>query len=199
MTLQTTSIAVPSPRRGPGRLLIGLAAAAVAVAAGVGLWQAERGGDATETAVAPVTTGAPSAGVRSADTTPTLYIVGSQAEAATAQAFINEADAVRAHLGETSLVEQVVVVSGAERDAFLQSMREQDGIRAALGLPSIRVVELGAPSTAPAGTTAGTQSGEQGGLAELIRDGGSPASLGAQAANRSEAGVCHTTAEARAC
>ena len=199
MTLQTTSIAVPSPRRGPGRLLIGLAAAAVAVAAGVGLWQAERGGDATETAVASVTSGAPPAAARSADTTPTLYIVGSQAEAVTAQAFINEADAVRAHLGETSLVEQVVVVSGAERDAFLQSMREQDGIRAALGLPSIRVVELGAQSMAPAGVTAGTQSNTQGGLAELIREGGSPASSGVQTAIRNEPDDCHTTAEARAC
>ena len=185
MTLQTPSIVIPSPRRGPNRLLIGLAAAALAVAVGAGIWQAQRNDSAGETATAPAAGVERPAGARAAESAPTIYLVGSQAEAAKVQAFINEADAVRAHLGEPPLVEQVAVVAPENADAFLRIMGEQDAVRAGLGLPSVRVVDL---RPAPA-----AQSDTRGGVAELIRDSGSPASLGIKSEAHSEPGTCHTT------
>ena len=178
MTMQTSSIAIPTPRRGPGRFVLGLAAAAVVVAMGAGLWQIERDGGTSDTTRQPATaTSVERAAVaRPAETATTVYVVGSQAQADGMRAAIAEADAIRAAVGETPLVDQVMVVTDAEADTFLRMMGEQDATRAALGLPSMSVIDLRSASSAGATTPADSR----GGLGELIGEGGTPASLGAQ-------------------
>src|SRR5215208_4102947 len=111
MTTQTPSIAVPAPGRGPGRRL-GLAIGAViAVAAGVGLWQANRGGGTTDTESPPTTAVARPSVAQSTEPVQTVYVVGSQAQADAMRAALAEADAIRASLGEAPLLDQVPVVS----------------------------------------------------------------------------------------
>jgi hypothetical protein len=148
MTTQTPSIAVPAPGRGPGRRLgLGLAVGAViAVAAGVGLWQANRGGGTTDTESPPTTAVARPSVAQSTEPVQTVYVVGSQAQADAMRAALAEADAIRASLGEAPLLDQVTVVSDAGADTFFRMMAEQDALRAQLGLPSLTVVDLRAPA-----------------------------------------------------
>jgi len=192
MTIQTPAIVIPRPRRGSGRrLFIGLAAAALALTVGAGLWLAGRDGG-TESATPPAVAVEQPAVVRPVETAATYYLMGSQAEA----------DAMRvniAQLGEGLLPEVVTVVTTADADAFFRDMRDLNDIRAGFGLPSVTVVDLrtrsavtervttnglseldGAPvAPATAATAAAAPPADTlGGLAELIRDGGTPASLG---------------------
>jgi len=191
MTTQTTSIAAPAPRRGPGRALrIGLAlGAVVAIGAGVGLWRAERGGDTADPATPPTTAVARPSTAASAEPVRTIYVVGSEEQAVAMQAALAEADAIGVQSGAAPRIDQVMVVPDAEADAFFRMMAEQDALRAQLGLPGATVVDLRHQPSAAAPTPADTA----GGLAELIRDGGVPASLGVPtAAARSEAENCGT-------
>ena len=143
MTIQTPAIAIPSPRRNPGRrrLFLGLSAAAFAVAVGVGLWQAGRDGS-TETAPSPVVTVEQPTGARPLERTQTVYLVGTPAQAAAVQRGINEADAIRAQLGEGGAGDEVLLVGSAEGEATLRLLSEQDAIRAELGLPPLQFIDL---------------------------------------------------------
>ena len=229
MTTQTPAIAIPAPRHGPGRRLgFGLAiGAVVAVTAGVGLWQAERGGT-TDPASPPTAAVERTAEARPAETATTVYVVGSAAQAEAVQRGIADADAIRAQVGEASLATQVTVVADGEADAFFRMMAEQDAIRAELGLPGLTVVDLrpqpaaaeGVGSIDPAASSdqelyqrwlaAQAATGPEpvshpdgagvtvpatgavetmGGLAELIRDGGTPAAApAARAPNAATSG-----------
>ena len=153
MTMQTPPVALPRPRRGLSRRLVrglGFAAAAltVAVAVGAGLWQVARHGTTESTSQA--TTLAPPASTRPVASAPTLTLVlaGSQAEADAVQARLSAAAALVAPLGAAALVDQLAVVTAADPDAFAQTIGEQDAMRAGLGLPSIRVVDLRTPPAA---------------------------------------------------
>jgi hypothetical protein len=221
MTMQTSSIVVPAPRRGPGRRLgLGLAlGAVVAVAAGVGLWQSGRDSGTTEPAAPPTTAVERTVTPRSTVTGPTVYVVGSAEQAEAMQRAITEADNIRASLGETYLNESVLLVASAEDEAVLTMLAEQDAVRDQMGLPPIRIVDLRVPAASLPRVDAASYSDAEmyqrwlqaqgasaegavpmGGLAELIRDGGAPASAGVQAATvRSEAGVCGTTVGATFC
>jgi hypothetical protein len=220
MTMQTSSIVVPAPRRGPGRRFgLGLAlGAVVAVAAGVGLWQAGRDG-ATDPASPPPTAVERTVTPRSAESAPTVYVVGSAAQAEAMERAIAEADAIRATLGEPALNDSVLVVASETEETALQVLAEQDAIRAELGLPPFQIVDLRAPAASlprvdavsysdaemyqrwlQAQGAAAEGAAPMGGLAELIRDGGTPASAGVQVATvRSETGGCGTVAHAAAC
>jgi len=84
-------------------------------------------------------------------------------------------------------------------------MGEQDAIRAALGLPSLAVVDLRPQpgTTEPVGTTSTaevTPAKVMGGVAELIRDGGTPFSPTAQLpASQEAADHCGTIAGPTIC
>jgi hypothetical protein len=214
MTMQNSSIVVPAPRRGPGRRFgLGLAlGAVVAVAAGVGLWQAGRDSGTTEPATPPTTAVERTVTPRSTIAGTTVYVVGSAEQAEAMQRAIAEADAIRATLGEPALNESVLVVASAEDEGVLAMLAEQDGVRNQLGLPPIQIVDLRVPAVSLPRVDAASYSDAEmyqrwlqaqassaegappmGGLAELISDGGAPASIGVPAATtRSEAGGCDT-------
>jgi len=157
MTIKTPSIAVPAPGRGRGRRLgLGLAAGAIlAVAAGVVLWQLQRGGDTTETASHPRAAVERAAVARSTQPAPTVYVVGTEAQATAVRAAVAEADVIRAQLGAAPRADQVTVVANSGADTFFRTMAEQDAIRAQLGLPSVAVVDLRMqPAAAASGGTA---------------------------------------------
>ena len=197
MTTQTPSIVIPTSRRGSGRRrLLGLTGAAIiAVAAGAGLWQVERTSDTTNTVPQPAAALERPPMDESAETTQMLYVVGSQAQADAIRAALAEANAIRAHLGALPLADQVAVVAEAEAAAFFRMIDGQDAVRANLGLPSMVVVDLRPqPSTAvalPADT--------RGGLAELIHEGGAPASLGVPTQTSGARGDCTTTVGPTVC
>ena len=149
MTTQTPSIAIPSPRRGLGhRLFLGLGAAALAVAVGVGLWQVERR-DTTDIATRPATL-APPAVARPLESAPTVYLLGTAAQAAAVQRGIGEAAAIRAELGEHGAEDEVLLVASAEGEARLRLLTELDAIRAERGLPPLRFIDLRAPAATAA-------------------------------------------------
>ena len=152
MTSQTPAITIPSPRRGlRRRLVLGLAAAAaLTVAVGAGLWQVARSGTTDTTSQATSTTLAAPASTRPVASAPTLTLVlaGSPAEADAVQARLSAAAALVAPLGAAALVDQLAVVTAADPDAFAQTIAEQHAMRAGLGLPSIRVVDLRTPPAA---------------------------------------------------
>jgi hypothetical protein len=154
MTIETPAIVIPSPRRGSGRrLFIGLAAAALALTVGAGLWLADHDGGA-ESATPPAVAVAQLAIARPVAAAPLYYLVGSQADA----------DAMRANiaqLGVAPLPEVVTVVTVAEADAFLRMMGEQAAVSDSLGLPSVTVVDLRAQPVAT------THVDTRGGMAEL--------------------------------
>jgi hypothetical protein len=227
MAMQTPSIAAPAPRRPGRRLGLGLAVGAVvAVALGIGLWRADRHGSTTDPAAPPPAAVERPAGGGAAETVATVYIVGSAAEADKLQHAIAEGDAIRATMGEAALDSSVLVVASEQDEAVLQMLAEQDAIRAQLGLPQHRFVDLrapaaGVPSQEPAaysdaemyqrwlqaqgapapaaglrpGGAATETPGPMGGLAELMRDGGVPASVGFHPGT----GSCGTVAEATTC
>ena len=150
MTMQTPSIAIPRAPRTPGRrTIIGLAVgAALAVAAGVGLWTTNRGGDAT-TVSQPTAPVERSVTMNHTDAGPTYYVVASQAQADTVQTGINEANAIRAQLGAAPLAAEVLGFASAEDEAFfLSALQEADTDHGGLGLPGVTVVDLRTQPTA---------------------------------------------------
>ena len=148
MTMQTPAIAIPRAPRTPGRrLVIGLAAgAALALAAGVGLWDANRGRDAT-TVSQPTAPVERSVTTSHSDAGPTYFLVASQAQADTVQAGITDVNAIRAELGEPLLDDQVLVVSAADAGAaFWVASQEADSMRQLLGLVGATIVDLRQPT-----------------------------------------------------
>ena len=146
MTIHTPAVAIPSPRRGPGRrLVLGLGAVALALAVGAGLWQTGRDGG-SETATPPAVTVAQPAGARPLESTPTYYLVGSQGAADQHRQAINEADAIRASMGLPALESAVIVIASAEQEAGIARMLgEADNTRNNLGLAAMRIVDLRTP------------------------------------------------------
>jgi len=142
VTTQTPAIVTPHPRRGgPGRrLLLGLAAAAVAALAGAGLWQATRDGG-TETATPPAVAVEQPVVARPLESAPTYYLVRTAVQADAMRAELQASGAmVTANPGDT-----VLLIASAEDEAALRMLVEQDAIRAELGLPPVRFVDLRAP------------------------------------------------------
>lgn len=178
MTIQTASIAA-APKQRTTRIIIAAAGTILALSAvaGIGAWQASRdGGTSTREQQAP-SVPAP-ATVRTitsrvSDTTPTYYLVASQAQAAAAEAALEEANALRMTSGEATLTGRVEQLTSVEAEGtFRQAMNTADATRATLGLPPVRVIDLrstnepGATATVRIGT-AGEGSAPLGGMAEL--------------------------------
>lgn len=179
MNSQTSSISIPVSRRSGRRrhtgLLVGTLAVAV-VLAGAGFWQSQRDSGRTQPASEPATAMERPVKVPSVETPTTIYVVASAEQEAAVLAALDEANVVRLQRGEAPMFDQVLLVPNDDMDV-LQVMNEQDAIRASLGLPSLTVVDLrgqvatAAPVDITAETAAGTAD-TRGGLAELIRDGG---------------------------
>ena len=170
MTMPTPSIAIPRAPRRPGRrTVIGLAAgAALAVAAGVGLWEANRGGDATmagEQAPSAVVA-APAARVRPADAIITVSIVDSQEEKLRLERGLDEGTALHAQLGERPLANQVVLVAATTEEA-VRLMELYSGYQNVLGQP-VTFNDFRARAAAPAAAPVAVET--LGGTAEPYRE-----------------------------
>ena len=118
---------------------------ALVVAVGIAVWQLTDG-DGADTVIAPQESlAAPvTAATRPATATgPTYFVVASQAEADVLQASINDANMVRAQLGDAPLPSAVLVADSAEAETrILRSIVEDDAIRGGMGEPAITVVDL---------------------------------------------------------
>ena len=118
------------------------AALAIAAVAGVGVWQASDGGDGAETpaatAVQPYTFTA-----GATEDVPTLYIVGSDEQAAAVRFGLDELNNIRATGSIGSVADDALVVGSAEDEENLKlAILETNAIRFALGLPEVEVVDL---------------------------------------------------------
>ena len=81
----------------------------------------------------------------SSDGPHTVYVVGTEEEAATIRTGLSEAVRIRATVGEMSLPEmESVVVASSDDDAaaVVQGINEANGIRADAGLPAYAVLDL---------------------------------------------------------
>ena len=129
---------------GRWRWVTGGALLTVAVVGAIGVWQVrEQAGGRTstsKTATPPSVAVEQSTGAQPVASTPTFYLVGSQAEAEALRASV-------AQLGTPLLPEVVMVATTADGDAFLQAMREQDGMHTGRGLASVTVIDLRLPAT----------------------------------------------------
>ena len=148
MTIQTATIAT-APEQRRTRFLTAAAGAILALtaAAGIGAWQASRGGG-SETATPPVVAVEQPIVARPVERAPTVYLVGTAAQAAAVQRGISEAAAIQAQLGESGTEDEVLLVASAEGEAALRLLTEQDAIRAELRLPPLHIVDLRTQSTA---------------------------------------------------
>ena len=76
--------------------------------------------------------------------------MASPAQADAVRRGIDEANAIRAQLGEAPLADQVTVVSDADAETVVRMMGEQDAVRDQLGLAPVQLVDLrAATATAP--------------------------------------------------
>jgi hypothetical protein len=178
MTIQMPGItAVPKQRKTQFITAAAGVVLALATAAGIGAWQASRDGGTTvgdqPAASIPVPAPVQRTVGRTADVAPTIYLVASTADAAAVYAALEETNAVRVTSGEPTHAHRVERIDSAEADAaFLEMMSIDDGIRASLGLPAVRVIDLRptdqAAPTAPA-TTSDLRDGvaPRGGMAGL--------------------------------
>ena len=135
MTMPTPSIAIPRAPRRPGRrTFIGLAVgAALAVAAGVGLWEANRGGDSTTAGEQAPSAAmvAPAARVAPVDTILTVNIVGTEEAKLRLEQGLDEGSAIRDLQGERPLENHVVLVAATDEEAnrIVQAYSDhQDGL-----------------------------------------------------------------------
>lgn len=117
------------------------AALALAVAAGLGAWRmTER--DRTAVTTPPVAIRAASEVRHGSAETPTLYIVGSQAQLDATRAAITEADAIRQSLREEPLASRILLVGTDDVERQLSVITEENHTRAALGLALIQIVDM---------------------------------------------------------
>jgi hypothetical protein len=77
-----------------------------------------------------------------AGSTPSLYLVGSTAQAHQIQQGIDDADVIRHSLGLVPLAAQVVQLDSGPADATVQAIADLTTVRRTLGLPAIQVVDL---------------------------------------------------------
>lgn len=119
----------------------GGAALALAVAAGLGAWRmTER--ESTGVTTPPVVSRVAGDVRLGNGESPTLYIVGSQAQVDATRAALAEADAIRHSLREGPLASRVLLAGAADVERQLGVITEENHTRAALGLPLIQVVDL---------------------------------------------------------
>jgi hypothetical protein len=124
---------------------------AFVVAAGVGVWRTvdHREGTTTTTVDQPVavSTAAPAArdafARQSGADSLTVYLVGSEDEAAHLTDALRAGDQILGTLGQPTFAAQVVVVASAEEGEFIaRANADADAIRMQEGLPPITVIDL---------------------------------------------------------
>jgi len=138
------------------RALGGLALA-LALAAGIGAWQLGRD-DGTaignpRAASMPAPAPAQRVGGRASEVAATYYLVASEAQAAEVEAALDEANAAREQLGESTRAHRVVPLDNREAEAeFRRGLDEANSILASRGLAPLRAVDLrSAPAAAARG------------------------------------------------
>jgi hypothetical protein len=148
--LTSTIAGAPKQGRKLSPVVIGGAALVLAAVAGVATWQgiAQRDGaqtTATDPVVAQVTTSATqpvSAALLRSDQL-TVYMVGSQAEATRVMDTIAEGNRLLDQFGKPAFNADVIVItSAAEEEWVLRANAESDSIRASMGLPPMKVIDL---------------------------------------------------------
>jgi hypothetical protein len=145
MTIQTVPVAAPPKPRRTQFIIAAGAAVVISMATGIGAWRAggDGGANVGEQPVAPLPAPTTPAARPAADTAPRYYLGASQEQAATLQAAMTEADMLLGAFGEVTVPAYVEVIDSAEAEAaFLQAVGEADNIRATLGLPPMRIVDL---------------------------------------------------------
>jgi hypothetical protein len=157
MTSKTASYQHQRARR-TTRALAGGAALALAVGVGLGTWQVRSHGG--RAAIGPTTGGeaaqgqAPAArripgdtnsGATTTATTPSVYLVGSAAQAHAVQQGLDQVAIAWQPLDATV----VQVADDEEARTVLRAYAEENAFGATLGLPAIQVVDLRANPTAP--------------------------------------------------
>jgi len=146
--LSTTVAGAPKQRRTLSPLAIGGAALVLAAAAGLATWQGiarrETSAPVTESsvvAIAPAT--AQLAGATPLSTDLTVYLVGSQSEAARVMGVIAAGDRLRDQFGNPPFNAQVVVVTSAEEEAAIERAHaDTNSYRAGMGLPALESIDL---------------------------------------------------------
>lgn len=129
--------------------LIAACSAALLAAVAVGTWQTVARREGTTTTPVEQTTASTSLApaVRHAVTARsdslTVYVVGSEEEAARVTAALRAGDEILAQLGQPPFAAQVVVAATAEEwDSIAWANAEAEAIRATMGLPPISVLDL---------------------------------------------------------
>ena len=157
MTIQIASTAAPSGTHTRGRLLwlVCGTALTVALTAGFAVWAT--GGHTGETRTGSATSGGTQVGRQSdrhtaaarplgrdgKDEILTIYLAGSDAQAAVMHSHLAEADGIRALSGEAPRNAEVVIIGSAEHEELVQrALAELDPIRHSLRLPPVTVVDL---------------------------------------------------------
>ncbi|MBI5946984.1 MAG: hypothetical protein HY875_02460 [Chloroflexi bacterium] len=153
MRVQTKSPSIESGafKHGTGRLILAVAGGAILLAgvAAAGVWAYHSGDSPSATvaplaAVVPAASGAPVASPAGQSRRgETVYIVGSEAQAAGVMAGISEANVIRAVSGEPPFLDTVVVVaSDAQAAEVMNAVVEGNRTLAARGEPERTVVDL---------------------------------------------------------
>ena len=146
MTVHTTSTPTvsdaPTGRFGRKFLVAGVATVAIVTAlAGAGLWA--RGSDESPAPAVPaVTAPAPAEMTGEATTrvfTPTTYyVVASEDEATAVRTGINDANRIRAMVGEAPVLDSVIVMSSdADARAFIDMLAGANTVLTDTGLPEV--------------------------------------------------------------
>ena len=147
--LTSTIAGAPTQGHKPSPVIVGGAAVILAAAAVVAGWQGVARRDGARTTVSdPVVAQVASNTVQGATVRPpsselTVYLVGSQAEAARVLGVIAEGDRLLDQFGKPPFNAQAIVVTSAEEEtAVMGATADTDAIRASMGLAPLAVIDL---------------------------------------------------------
>jgi hypothetical protein len=149
MTTSTLGTPIRQRHKGWSKILVAGGAAVLAVAAGIGVWRTVDRPETVSTTVAEpagaetATIPAPTAGISPIDASPTIYIVGSDAEATRVLEAIKDGNRILDQFGRPHFTAQVLVVASAEEaGAIVAAHAEINAHRASMGLAPIELIHL---------------------------------------------------------
>jgi hypothetical protein len=159
MSSQQGASTLGNLKRGTGwwRQVAGVAALALLVVAGIGIWQSTRDAEGGPAAVVQQEADTVSAAPWLAGESSIIYLAGSEAQADVIQAALNEIAALMEEVNMLPAARSAVTVIGTEDDhgQLLRLVGATDVVNAALGLPFMHVIDRRLTSEAAASADAG--------------------------------------------